>query len=204
MHNNFSNPAIIGPGVWYSIHLKAKHATTFEKKQEFVEYMEQLSREFPCMECRNHIKEYLDNNPFDIFFQMINKQQQDIGMFKWSWLFHNAVNTRLGKPYVDWETAWGMYDTEDSICNLDCGNSGVNSEGVNNSGIDNNLVVDKNNNKNEYNSEEDITITGFNKQRSVNPNKVHHTEKGSNNKDMIIQSYFMNKGISQVLGKLNY
>lgn len=206
MHDNFSNPAVIGPGVWYSIHLKSKHATTFEKKQEFVEYMKQLSEEFPCMNCRTHITEYLNNNPFDTFFQMVDNEENDIGLFKWGWIFHNAVNTRLGKPYVDWKTAWEMYSYNDRICSLDCGNDikEDSSDLVNNNLADvNNNLADINNSNDldsEYNSEENegITIKGFknssNKQRSVNKSKLH-------NKDIIIQSYFIRKGIPQVLNK---
>ena len=43
-------------------------------------------------------------------------------MFYWSWLFHNAVNSRIGKDYVDYNTAWDMYsDDEMSVCTSNCG-----------------------------------------------------------------------------------
>jgi hypothetical protein len=106
-----SNPAQIGIGMWISIHLMAKNATNIYTKNSFIDYMYMLSQEFPCGKCRTHIQEYLKTHSFDPFMDMQN-ENGDIGMFKWSWIFHNAVNTRLGKPYLDWNTALEMYYPE--------------------------------------------------------------------------------------------
>ena len=43
MSKLISNPKIIGPGMWISIHIKAKYSTTEETKQEFIDYMFLLS-----------------------------------------------------------------------------------------------------------------------------------------------------------------
>lgn len=116
-----TDPAIIGPGAWYIIHLKAKFAVTKSKKDDFIEFMDILSVEFPCKKCRNHIRKYIDSHPIKDFYNLKNNDGEEIGMFKWSWMFHNAVNTRLGKPYVDWDTAWNMYDSDDNhVCNQSC------------------------------------------------------------------------------------
>jgi len=116
-----TDPKIIGPGVWFSIHIKAKYAVSDETKQEFIDYMYLLSVTFPCEKCQNHIKAYLETHPFDDLYNLKNQQGEEIGMFKWSWMFHNAVNTRIHKPYVDWNTAWEMYDIEAEICTKNCG-----------------------------------------------------------------------------------
>ena len=40
-----------------------------------------------------------------------------IGMFRWMWIFHNWVNSRLQKPLLGWETAISLYiDSECSEC----------------------------------------------------------------------------------------
>jgi Erv1 / Alr family len=122
-----SNPAIIGSGAWYIITLKAKHAITDEAKNEFIDFMYMLSVEFICGNCRNHIQAYLRDHPFEPYMNLKNDKGEDVGMFKWVWTFHNAVNIRLAKPYVDWETAWGMYDTGAEVC-TNCTGSNSNSQ----------------------------------------------------------------------------
>lgn len=123
-----ANPEIVGPGVWFSIHLLAKNASTIAKKDHFIDYMKQLSLDFPCMKCRTHIQAYLKDNPFEPYYTILNEEGDDIGLFKWSWAFHNTVNNRLGKPYMEFQTAWDMYsDDSDMVCSQDCG-SNVESE----------------------------------------------------------------------------
>ena len=125
-----SDPSKLG-AIWFTIHTMAKHADTLERKNQFIDFMYTLSVEFPCGKCRNHIQEYLRNNPFEPFMNMKNEMGEDIGMFKWSWLFHNTVNTRLHKPYVDWNTAWEMFDTGREVC-TNCSSSPVSSRIIEN------------------------------------------------------------------------
>ena len=116
-----TNPKIIGPGAWFTIHLMAKNATTKELKDAFIVFMELLREYFPCKKCRKHINEYLNKNPIRDFYNIKDNKGNDIGMFKYTWLFHNTVNTRLDKQYIDWDTAWAMYDDTDiSVCNIGC------------------------------------------------------------------------------------
>lgn len=111
-----SNPEKIGPGFWVHLHIRARRAQTEESKNSFIDDMYLLSVEFPCGKCRNHIKAYLENHPFDEYFNLVNDKGDQIGMSKWLWQFHNAVNARLGKPLMDWETCWEMYDTNREVC----------------------------------------------------------------------------------------
>lgn len=117
-----ADPDVIGPGVWLSIHLMAMDANTIEKKVAFRDFMYLLSEKFPCEKCRRHIVRYLSVHPIESYYDIIADDGTDIGMFKYSWIFHNAVNTRLGKPYVDWETALRLYstDTDLKVCKSSC------------------------------------------------------------------------------------
>ena len=107
---------IIGPGLWISIHLKAKHAIDDKSKEEFIDYMYMLSAEFPCGKCRGHLQEYLRDHPFEPYMNLVDEKGHPIGMFKFSWQFHNAVNLRLHKPFVSWQNALAMFYTEQEPC----------------------------------------------------------------------------------------
>jgi len=207
--SRLSNPTIVGPGVWFSIHLKARDAVTPDKKKQFIEYIQQLSEEFPCLKCRTHIQEYLSTNPFDDFYTIVNEDGIDIGLFKWSWIFHNTVNTRLGKPYMEWETAWSSYnntDDGDMICSQECDkDSNVDS-------VDTDVITIDKNTKEIYGpdfdeAEEDEEVIKPNYQRSINYNQNtfypsvsrNKVEEKYRSKSNMVQSYFLNRGISNML-----
>ncbi len=121
MDNKFTDPKAVGAGLWWYIHSKAKEATTEELIDEFIDIMNYFAKKFPCQTCRKHIIEYIKTHQPQELRNLTNEQGERIGMFKWSWLFHNAVNTRIGKPYVDWETAIGMFYNDDiEICSINC------------------------------------------------------------------------------------
>lgn len=103
---------IIGPGIWYSIHLKGALATTDYLKDMFEEYINELCDNFPCKKCKKHFREFLDKNPIKNYRNIIDKFGEDIGLFKWSWMFHNDVNKRLGKDLIDYELAYQIYYTQ--------------------------------------------------------------------------------------------
>lgn len=122
MNSTFpSDPVIIGPGMWFDIHLEAKHAITDDQKHNFIRKMNLLKINFPCEKCRKHLAKYIDDHPITDFMNVVNETGLPIGMFKWSWMLHNAVNTRLGKPYVTWDTACGMFnDPGTMVCTRGC------------------------------------------------------------------------------------
>lgn len=104
-----TDPKIIGPGIWVQIHIMGVLAVDEKGKQKFIDFMWFQAETFPCENCRKHINQYLQSHPFDHLYNAKNDEGEEIGMFKWSWMFHNTVNTRLRKPYMDWNTAWEMY-----------------------------------------------------------------------------------------------
>jgi len=118
---DLSNPLKFGPGTWYVIHTIAKNATNEEKKYHFVTVMESIKNTLPCEKCRNHCLDYIKNNPIEAFWNVTNDGGEQIGLFKWSWIFHNAVNKRLNKPLIDWDTAYNMYGEPGTmICTKGC------------------------------------------------------------------------------------
>lgn len=91
-----SDPKIIGPGIWVTIHLLA-----YKKDKIFPDYMRFLSESFPCTVCRDHIRKYISAYPVPT---------GDNEFFKWSWQFHNEVNIRLNKPYTSLNTALSLWN----------------------------------------------------------------------------------------------
>ena len=100
---------VLGPGQWFTIHKIAKCAINETKKQFFVEFMDDVCEEMRCGRCKLHMTEYMRANPFSPFWNLRDRDGTQIGMFKWTWIFHNSVNERIGKQLVDWETAKHMY-----------------------------------------------------------------------------------------------
>lgn len=127
-----TDPRIFGPGLWYGIHITAWYAKTEEEKRAFVKYMEHIRDTIQCLSCRDHCASYMEQNPIsDYWNQRYN--DVDVGMFKWTFNFHNAVNQRLNKPIMDWSTAYNLYSKAVvSYCSTTCGSddTGVQATGV--------------------------------------------------------------------------
>lgn len=68
---------------------------------------------FPCLECRGHAMDYLADNPFPV----LSKNGDEL--FIWTVDFHNTVNDRLGKEYIDVEDAKKLWSGE-NVCLQDC------------------------------------------------------------------------------------
>lgn len=115
-----SNPATFGPGIWYVMHLNAKKATSEKTKNEFKEFIEHCIQNLPCSTCQQHATSYYQSNPLKDYWN-VKENGQEIGLFKWTWNFHNTVNNRLKKPYVSWENAKMLFDSDSGVCTSDCG-----------------------------------------------------------------------------------
>lgn len=110
------DPSTIAAGMWYSIHLEAYEAKSEEEKRAFARSMKRFCEKYPCAKCRRHASEYIAKHPIEKYWNT-NK-----GIFKWSWIFHNDVNERLGKPLVSWDQANAIYsgDEQIHICGEGC------------------------------------------------------------------------------------
>jgi hypothetical protein len=117
--NSLNNPNYSGPGIWWSIHTIASEAKNTESKNSFLAYVKIIEEKFPCKECRNHFKEYVDkNNPNSKKYLDVDK-----GLFLWSWECHNNANLITGKKIFPYTEAEKMYYSPE-VCTLACG-SGI-------------------------------------------------------------------------------
>ena len=115
--SHLSDPKSWGPGVWFTIHLMAAKAVDTISKELFIDYLNVIIKNVPCLTCQEHATKYLRENP--LIGYLTDEDPQ--GLFRWTWIFHNFVNSRLHKPFVDWNTAYSMFYGSSSICSGDCG-----------------------------------------------------------------------------------
>lgn len=90
------NPDILGPGLWFKIHVDAVQAITDDLKEAFAININALCTIFKCTVCQKHFSDFIKLHPL-IDYWYIEDNGRDIGFYKWSWELHNQVNRRLGK-----------------------------------------------------------------------------------------------------------
>ena len=111
-----SDPKYIGPGYWTAWHIKSLHADDKNKKSEVARSIVVDIIYFPCMNCRNHAKDYVRKNPL---IEAI-KKDDPLSLFIWTVNFHNFVNMRLGKTMINWQQAKKLWSGE-NVCFENCG-----------------------------------------------------------------------------------
>jgi len=86
-------------GIWHTIHVTGVWADSSERFIFFCKWLRLQVENLPCEDCRKHAREYLQHNP----------PEKSEDAFIYTWRFHNAVNKRLGKPEMDYDTAKNLY-----------------------------------------------------------------------------------------------
>lgn len=119
-YKDSTDPKYIGPGAWNNIHKQSYLARTPNQQQQFIIFMKSTCYSFPCRVCRGHCTEYIKNNPLENYLGS-TVDGQPLGLFVWTWKFHNTVNARLKKPIMSWDTAITLYsESNDKTCSLSC------------------------------------------------------------------------------------
>jgi hypothetical protein len=110
--SNSSESKFLFRGVWWTIHIMALSATNISKAKSFADMIDVIAENFFCEECKPHIQNYLRAFHSSNFLSSIDEN----GMFSWSFLFHNAVNSRIGKPILSFEEALFKMKSNCSNC----------------------------------------------------------------------------------------
>lgn len=122
-----TDPKYIGPGTWNTIHRYAYKSRLPSEQKNFIIFMKEICNGFPCTVCRGHCTEYIKNNPMEEYVDVsikIDDENVVLGLFIWSWKFHNAVNSRLKKSIMSWDTAYNLYsEKENLVCSSSCSES---------------------------------------------------------------------------------
>lgn len=120
---DITNPSYVGPGVWYMIHKLAADCKGVDERKRFCKTMKKICEDFPCINCAEHCKDYMDNHPIENYVNVIveiDGVEKEAGLFFWTWKFHNAVNERLKKPTVSLEKAYRLYTAKSNVCSAEC------------------------------------------------------------------------------------
>lgn len=119
-----TDPKYIGPGHWFVMHSNAIKAKTKKEITECIQSIKKLCKEFPCVVCRTHSSEYLKNHPIEKDADtliLIDKNKKELGLFMWTWKFHNSVNFRTKKPLMNWSTAYNLFaEKQSQVCSMAC------------------------------------------------------------------------------------
>jgi len=106
---------------WNTIHSRAYKAQSRKEQISFIEFMKDICSKLGCGICKYHCIEYIKNHPIEEYLDIlhdIKDEKMPLGMFIWTWKFHNAVNERIKKPIISWDTAYNLYsqiESKDSV-----------------------------------------------------------------------------------------
>jgi hypothetical protein len=126
----FTKPEVIGPGIWFKMHIQGARATTEELKQAFVTNINALCDNFKCKKCQPHFRKFIDTHSFQQYWNIYDAHGRDIGFFKWTWEMHNQVNRFLKKYEPTLEEAYDYYTDQDAGACFTCGGSEQKPENV--------------------------------------------------------------------------
>ena len=103
----FAPKSLWGPLAWHWLHTQAINFPASPTKLDQVAMFARFwsfVQTLPCPECRAHATAYAREFPPDF--------SGSAGFQTWVWLFHNAVNYRLGKKYFTAEAYQETYREE--------------------------------------------------------------------------------------------
>ena len=104
-----SNPLVWGPLFWYTLHNSAIHYPVNASplvKQRILNRIQAIPYEVPCKTCQIHASAYIESlSDYDLDKIVSGRDN----LFKFYVDFHNAVNTRLGKPIWTYQQALNYY-----------------------------------------------------------------------------------------------
>jgi Erv1/Alr family protein len=129
----FSDPKVIGPGIWFKMHIDAVGAITDEMKNAFEYNINLTCDNFKCVKCKTHFRHFINTHSFQDYWNIQDSKGNDIGFFQWTWELHNKVNEFLKKDQPLLHDAYIFYSNASSGACFNCGND--NNKSAVNSGM---------------------------------------------------------------------
>lgn len=101
-----TKPLAWGPSMWKTIHyiaLAYPEKPTQEEKQDYKNFFLNLYKVIPCYGCAVNYQKNMEILPID------NHLDNNLTLFKWTFLMHNMVNVETGKPEIAFDDAIDIY-----------------------------------------------------------------------------------------------
>lgn len=83
---------------WNKIHSYAASIDSYSGAERFSKWIWRYAENFNCPKCKKHLLRYLERVPPSLMHP-----------FVWTWMLHNEVNQRLGKPFFCYSCAYKLY-----------------------------------------------------------------------------------------------
>lgn len=120
----------IGIGSWFVIHTMAFYCKDKKSKENFIQLMKTMKLVFPCHYCREHMTNFMKEEPLKNYEKKKYKDNYNVGYFYWTWKLHNEVNKRLKKKTISFHEAYEFFSNlEQNVC-YNCGDINKNEEKV--------------------------------------------------------------------------
>ncbi len=101
-------------GVWFMLHTMGEKAQTLALMQAYAANFRNICDKMGCS-CENHCNEMLKQHRPEDYFGMVDEDGIPEGCLYHSWLCHNEVNERLGKPKYDYEQVKALYRNKEIL-----------------------------------------------------------------------------------------
>jgi hypothetical protein len=118
----YSNPAIIGPGVWWSGHMLTEGAVVSQDPEDYklaYGYIMALRQKFTCLTCLQHTEAFCKTYPLEQLAPSAKPDYQ--GLATWFYKLHANTNTIIGKHNLPYEDVQTLFRTDAAICTAGCG-----------------------------------------------------------------------------------
>lgn len=119
------NPAIVGPGQWYMLHSLAAYCDADQNTRwDFFENFVRTDflKKIRCEKCNGHANAFLASTPIGTrlrpnptYGNFRDKRGRPLGLFKWTFDFHNTVNKRLNKRIMSLDDAISIFVDNDFL-----------------------------------------------------------------------------------------
>jgi Erv1 / Alr family len=95
---------IYGPKLWFIIHyLCYRYKANYNVAPCFLTFLHSIQELIPCIKCRSHFQENWKNFPPNAYIKVSG------GLFLWSYLMHERVNSQINKQGIPYPVALEYY-----------------------------------------------------------------------------------------------
>lgn len=107
-----------GPAFWAVLHGLAERTTQIlsplfenDERRSWIHLLNSTETVLPCPDCSKHYRQWLSINPIGVIQTMPYAEIREF-IRRWIYNLHHDVNTRSGKPSIEYEELTGLYKSQ--------------------------------------------------------------------------------------------